>query len=83
MATTKDNVKYVRLERVDIWAADDGHIHITSDDPDAANLHTTINNTPGSKRYHPNAYRKLAQILVSMGKQVPGWDAAAVADEER
>ena len=79
MATTKGDVKYLRLS-VGIWAADDGHIHITSDDPDAPNFHTTINNTPGSKRYHANAYRKLAEILVRMGKDVPGWEPPATSE---
>lgn len=76
MATTNDDVKYVRLERVDIWAGKDGQIHLASDDRDAPGLHTTVSNVPGSKRYHPNAYRKLAEILVRMGKAVPGWNDA-------
>lgn len=45
MAYTKDDVRYVHLDSVNIWAADDGTIHITSDDPDARDtFHTFINN---------------------------------------
>jgi|GEM_PF-737510 len=80
MASTSDDARSVRLE-VAIWAADDGHIHIASNDPDALDLHTTVNNTPGSKRYHPNAYRKLARILVAQGKEVPGWEPEGAGRE--
>lgn len=76
MATTNDGIKSVRLENVQIWAADDGNIHLTSDDPDAKNLHTYVTNNPTSKRYHPSAYRQLARILTKFGKTVPGWDPA-------
>jgi hypothetical protein len=81
MAYTKDDVKYVRLESVQIWAADDGSIHLTSDDPDArGTLHTYISNNPGSKRYHPAAYRQFARILTKFNKEIPGWDPAADTD---
>ena len=80
MAYTKDDVRYVRLDSVNIWAADDGTIHITSDDPDARDtFHTFINNNPDSKRYHPAAYRQLAELLTRFSKTVPGWNPQATA----
>jgi hypothetical protein len=83
MATTKDNVRYVQLEKVQIWAADDGTIHITSDDPDVKDFfHTYINNNPKSKRYHPAAYRQLARILTMFGKEVPGWDPSSATNPD-
>lgn len=78
MASTKPDVKYVQIERVQFWADADGDIHITTDDPDAKEIfkHTTISNREGSKRSHPTFYRQLATILVQNGKDVPGWDGA-------
>lgn len=74
MATTKPNVKYVQIERVQFWADDRGEIHITSDDPDAKDtFHTTLSNNETSKRYHPTFYAKLARLLTQHGKTVPGW----------
>lgn len=76
MATTKTNVQYVQIERVQFWAdKDSGDIHITTDDPDAKEVfkHTTISNKETSKRYHPTFYRQLAQLLKQHGKNVPGW----------
>ncbi|MGH3976335.1 MAG: hypothetical protein ACRDS9_23900 [Pseudonocardiaceae bacterium] len=72
MATTRPDIKSIKLSDVSLWAADDGSIHITSDDPDArGNLHTYVNNNPNSKRY-PAMYAQFARILVSQGKTVPG-----------
>ncbi|WP_324651619.1 hypothetical protein [Georgenia sp. H159] len=69
-------MKYVELERVQIWADANGDIHLSSDDPDAKDfLHTTINNKPTSKRYHPTMYRQFARLLTMHGKVIPGWDA--------
>lgn len=77
MARTKDTVKYVELERVQIWADADGHIHLSSDDPDVRDfLHTTVNNNPRSKRYHPAMYRQFARVLTAFNKDIPGWDPA-------
>lgn len=77
MAKTKPNVRYVQLDSAQIWAADDGTIHITSDDPDVKEFfHTYISNNAKSKRYHPAAYRQLARILTMFGKTIPGWDPA-------
>jgi hypothetical protein len=77
MATTKPNVKYVEIERVQFWADDRGEIHITSDDPDAKEtFHTTLSNNKQSKRYHPSFYAKLARLLTQFGKSVPGWPDA-------
>ena len=38
-----------------------GHIHIAA--PKEGKLHSTICNNPKSKRYHPNLYKKLRDIL--------------------
>jgi hypothetical protein len=74
MATTKPHIKSIKLSDVSIWAADDGNIHITSDDPDAkCSLHTYVNNNPDSKRCHPAMYAQFARLLVKKGKTVPGW----------
>ncbi len=75
MATTKPDVKYVQIERVQFWADDDGEIHIATDDPDAREVlrHTTISNRKDSARYHRTFYRDLARLLVANGKDVPGW----------
>jgi hypothetical protein len=68
MAFTKHNVKYVRLESVEVWADPDGSIHMASNDPDAKNLHLSI-----SSRQAPGSYRQLAELLTRHGKPVPGW----------
>jgi hypothetical protein len=34
VATTKPDVKYVQIERVQFWADDDGEIHIATDEPE-------------------------------------------------
>lgn len=63
--------RYIRLE-LDIWyQEDDGDIHITSNDPDVRNFHTTVNNRVGSKRCHDNLFSRLARILVAHGKPAP------------
>ncbi len=36
-------------------------IHLTV--PESGWFHTTVNNRPGSKRYHPNLFRKLSRAL--------------------
>ncbi|PZS39151.1 MAG: hypothetical protein DLM62_09845 [Pseudonocardiales bacterium] len=76
MATTKADVQYVQIERVQFWADKDiGDIHITTDDPDAKEVfkYTTISNKETSKRFHPTFYRQLALLLMRYGKTVPGW----------
>ncbi len=42
-----------------------GHIHLTL--PHSKWFHTTVSNDPGSKRYHPNLYEKLARALKAAG----------------
>lgn len=32
---------------------------------------STVSNDPGSKRYHPNLYRKLAKVLREAGAPAP------------
>ncbi len=39
-----------------------GEIHMSG--PKESRFHSTISNNPKSKRYHPNLYRKLEEILV-------------------
>lgn len=77
MATTNDNVGYVKLDEIRIWADSDGKIHFTTDDSDPeirSGFHVIINNNPRSELYHSRAYRTAAQILTRYGKTVPGWD---------
>ncbi|MGQ0778460.1 MAG: hypothetical protein ACT4NY_29300 [Pseudonocardiales bacterium] len=41
MATTKPDVQYMQIERVQFWAdTESGDIHITTDDPDAKEIFT-------------------------------------------
>jgi len=43
-----------------------GRIHIAS--RDKRFKHTTVSNTRGSKRYHPNLYGKLKAVLLAEGR---------------
>ncbi|RUT96516.1 hypothetical protein EOD23_30410 [Mesorhizobium sp. USDA-HM6] len=52
------------------YNAETGHIHLTL--PHSGWFHTTVNADEGSKRGHPNLYRKLARALKEAG--VPGPD---------
>ena len=55
---------------VGIWLNQDtGAIHMTA--KDAAGFHTTINGNEGSKRGHPNLFKKLAKCLKSAGAPYP------------
>jgi hypothetical protein len=75
MAITKDNVKYVRVEGVEIWASPDGNIQLRADDPDeqTKKLFWMTYSPKEGVNHHEPTYRKLAQILVNHGKTVPGW----------
>lgn len=74
MAFTKDNVKYVRLDSVNIWADTDGTIHITTDDKDVKDVFRVYSsNNPKSTRHNPKQYAQLAKILLKFGKTVPGY----------
>jgi hypothetical protein len=78
MASTRDGIRSVKIDSLNLWAADDGTIHLTTDDPDVKDgFHTYINNNRNSLRYHPSAYRQLARILIRYGKTVPGYDPDA------
>jgi hypothetical protein len=82
MATTKDNVTYVNLEKVQIWFDKGGQIHITADDSDPeirAKLNIVLNNNPNSELYHSRGYAQAARILTRYGKTVPGWEDGAAA----
>lgn len=35
MASTRDGIRSVKIDSLNLWAADDGTIHLTTDDPDA------------------------------------------------
>jgi|GEM_PF-5387569 len=39
-----------------------GHIHIAG--PKESKFHSTVSNDKNSKRYHPNLYKKLKEILI-------------------
>lgn len=74
MVTTRDGIKSIKLDSLNIWADADGSIHLTTDDKDVkSNFHTYLSNKPNSKRYHPSAFAQLARILRQFGKEVPGW----------
>jgi hypothetical protein len=45
---------------------DEGAIHLTT--PAVDGFHSTVNNVPGSARYHPNLYKHLRDVLVAAGK---------------
>lgn len=45
------------------------HIHLTV--PGSEWFHTTVNNHPGSKRYHANLFAKLARALKDVGAPNP------------
>jgi hypothetical protein len=75
MASTRDGIRSVKIDSLNLWAADDGTIHLTTDDPDVKDgFHAYINNNENSLRYHPSAYRQLARILLRYGNTVPGYD---------
>jgi hypothetical protein len=83
VASTRDGIRSVKIDSLNLWAADDGTIHLTTDDPDVKDgFHTYINNNPRSKRYHPSAYAQLARILLRYGKTVPGYDPDPDVDNE-
>lgn len=76
MATTRPDIKTVKIENLNIWCDDTGNIHLTTDDPDARDLlkNTYLSNNPKSKRYHPTAYAQFAGVLRRFGKIVPDWE---------
>ena len=83
MTTTNDNTTAVTIDKVDVWYnPETAEIHITTRDPDAAKFlrHTTISNKKGSVRRHRTLYRDLAHLLVSHGKDVPGWTEAGLVE---
>jgi hypothetical protein len=51
------------------WDEEQGHIHLTA--PGVHGFHTTLNNTPGSKRCHENMFMKLAKLLQDEGAPHP------------
>lgn len=60
-------MKTARLD-VGVWFNErSGHIHIAAKDA----FISTISNEPDSKRYHPNLYRKLTQVLKERGLPHP------------
>ena len=46
-----------------------GHIHLTL--PNSGWFHTTVNNSPTSKRGHPNLFAKLSRALKEAGAPSP------------
>lgn len=63
----KGQAKTARLD-VGIWFNEaSGHIHIAA----KGALISTVSNDPGSKRYHPNLFRKLATTLRDAGLPHP------------
>jgi hypothetical protein len=62
---------------VGIWKTPQGAIHIAAPRDKELGFHTTVNNTPGSERYHKNLYKHLDRILTEM----TGRDAAEEASD--
>lgn len=66
-----------RYVQMSLWFnAETGHIHLAA--PGSSWFHTTVCNTPGSKRGHANLFRKLARLLDEAGlpgPQIQGDDA--------
>jgi hypothetical protein len=58
--------KTVRFEAGTWYDEKTGHIHLTI--PGHPTFHTTVNDSPGSDRYHDNLFRKLKQVLVEAGR---------------
>lgn len=78
MARTRDHIRSVKIDSLNLWVDDAGTIHMTTDDKDVkSHFHAFISNNPRSKRYHPTAFRQLARILTQFGKKVPGYDPAS------
>lgn len=60
-------MKTVKLD-VGIWFNEkSGHIHVAA----AGSFISTVSNDPGSKRYHPNLYMKMAKALREAGAPAP------------
>jgi len=58
--------KSVKLE-IRVWLNQKtGHIHIGG-----GGLISTVSNDPASRRYHPNLYRKLGNVLRDAGAPAP------------
>lgn len=76
MASTKPDIKSVKIENLNIWADANGMIHLTTDDPDVRDVfkNTYVSNNPDHLRYHPALYARLARILSNFGKDVPDWE---------
>jgi len=75
MATTRDGIRSVKIDSLNLWADDNGTIHMTTDDRDVKDgFQVFISNNPDSERYHRTAYRQLAGILMRFGKTVPGYE---------
>lgn len=82
MASTKPNIKPVKIENLSIWADPNGRIHMTTSDPDVRDdfKHMDVSNNPDHHlRYHPVLYARLARILRRFGKDVPGWEDESAA----
>lgn len=77
MPTSSAPGKSVYLQVGIFFKEETGHIHITSND--APDLHTTINNKPGSIRCHANLFEKLAKVLRDNGAPAPANDKSAAA----
>lgn len=59
--------KSIRLELRVWYDPGSGHIKLAGEELTAS----TVSDDPGSKRYHPNLYRKLARALREAGAPAP------------
>jgi hypothetical protein len=53
---------------VGLWKTPQGAIHMTTPHDPELKVHSTVNNTPGSERYHKNLYKHLDRILSETGQ---------------
>ena len=66
---TSEPGKTVYLD-LSVWYDEErGSIHLAARNVEG--FHTTVNNDPGSKRGHPNLFRKLAKCLRDAGVPHP------------
>jgi hypothetical protein len=63
--TGKPGTKTLRFEAGTWYEERSGHIHLTI--PGHSRFHTTVSNDPASRRYHPNLFRKLKDLLIENG----------------
>jgi hypothetical protein len=83
-AVSDDDGEKALVLTLGIWTAKDGDvivIHLAGDGEFFA--HTTVNNNPGSARYHRTLFRNLRRVLVAHGRWPYGQAGAETEEEKR